>query len=41
MTLETQYKNFKLAHPESTKTFEEWQEDLGNSIQEGLKKLRK
>lgn len=41
MTLETQYKNFKLAHPESTKTFEEWREDLGNSIQEGLKNLAK
>ena len=37
MTLETQYKNFKLDHPESTKTFEEWKEDLGRSIHEGLK----
>lgn len=41
MTLETQYKNFKLAHPESTWTFDEWREDLGNGIKKGLENLAK
>ena len=41
MTLETQYKNFKLAHPENTWTFDEWKEDLGNGIKKGLENLAK
>ena len=31
-TLETQYKNYLINNPESTFTFEEWKEDLGDKI---------
>lgn len=41
MTLETQYKYFKQAHPESTWTFEEWRKDLGERLSEALEDLEK
>ena len=31
-TLEAQYKNYKIGNPDSTFTFSEWLEHIGNSI---------
>lgn len=39
MTLETQYKYFKLANPESNWTFEEWRNDLGKKLGKAIKEL--
>ena len=38
-TLETQYKNFLLEHPESNLTFDEWLKQFGEGIKSSLQKL--
>ena len=40
-TLETQYKNYMDAKPESTFTFEEWKEDFGGKIGEQMSDILK
>lgn len=38
-TLETQYKNYQLDNPDSTLTFDEWKEQLGNNIKREMSKI--
>jgi hypothetical protein len=39
-TLETQYKNYKLDNPDSTFTFEEWKQWLGENLKKELEKFK-
>mgnify|MGYP003342156501 FL=1 len=39
MTLETQYKNYKIRNPESTLTFDEWKEFFGKQLEKGIKEI--
>ena len=39
-TLETQYKNFKIQNPNSTFTFEEWQQWFSSKLGEEIKRLK-
>lgn len=41
MTLETQYKNYKIANPDTDLTFEQWKEMLGRQLEKGLSDLVK
>ena len=38
-TLETQYKNYQSENPDSTLTFDEWKEQLGNNIKREMSKI--
>ena len=39
MTLETQYKNYKISNPESKITFDEWKVMLGKKLEESIKQI--
>lgn len=41
MTLETQYKNYKITNPDTYLTFEQWKEMLGKKLERGLSDLVK
>lgn len=39
MTLETQYKSYKIANPESNLTFEEWKVQLGHKLEKAITEI--
>lgn len=39
MTLETQYKNYKIDNPNSNVTFDEWKVMLGKRLEDAVKQL--